>query len=108
MTDLSSETLREVGWQAKVSVTNCVKRHHTRMFAKSEPDDKLGVGLSYNAIEEFYLIRLYNVFPGTAVENAKQDLFLLSQSALQRTVRPCHYSVVKDENKLSEDNKPSD
>jgi len=41
-----------------------------------------------------------NVFPGTVVENAEKDIFLVSQSALQGTVRPCHYTVLLDENDL--------
>jgi len=56
------------------------------MFPKSEQGDKLG-----------------NVFPGTVLENSKKDFFLVSQSALQGTVRPCHYSVIMDENKLTDD-----
>lgn len=80
------ETFEEVGRQVKITVINCVKRHHTRMFPKSEQGDKLG-----------------NVFPGTVLENSKKDFFLVSQSALQGTVRPCHYSVIMDENKLTDD-----
>ncbi|MCJ1398779.1 hypothetical protein MMC11_001980 [Xylographa trunciseda] len=79
-------TFHELGQKVKVTIINCVKRHHTRLFPQSERGDKLG-----------------NVLPGTLVENGKKDFFLVSQSALQGTVRPCHYTVLLDENDLSSD-----
>lgn len=33
----------------------------------------------------------------------EKDVFLISQSALQGTVRPCHYTMHQDENNLSTD-----
>ncbi|MCJ1286708.1 hypothetical protein MMC26_006054 [Xylographa opegraphella] len=85
VTDLKA-TFRELGQKVKITIINCVKRHHTRLFPHSERGDKLG-----------------NVLPGTVVENGKKDFFLVSQSALQGTVRPCHYTVLLDENELSSD-----
>ncbi|MCJ1478569.1 hypothetical protein MMC13_007250 [Lambiella insularis] len=70
----------------KLTVVNCVKRHQTRMFPKSERGDKNG-----------------NVLPGSVIDSAKNDFFLVSQSALQGTVRPCHYKKLFDENNLSVD-----
>ena len=49
------------------------------------------------------LIVHQNVLPGTVVESADKEIFLVSQSALQGTVRPCHYTVLLDENNLSND-----
>ena len=76
------------GKKFKLTVVNCVKRHHTRLFPRSERGDKLG-----------------NVFPGTVVENSssRNDVFIVTQSALQGTCRPTHYTVLMDENNLSAD-----
>ncbi|MCJ1420408.1 hypothetical protein MMC32_006765 [Xylographa parallela] len=79
-------TFNDLGQKVKITIINCVKRHHTRLFPQSERGDKLG-----------------NVLPGTLVVNGKKDFFLVSQSALQGTVRPCHYTVLLDENDLSSD-----
>ncbi|KAL9116391.1 MAG: hypothetical protein Q9187_007083, partial [Circinaria calcarea] len=90
--DSEIKALREVCEESqqkiKITVVNCIKRHHTRFFpGQGERGDKLG-----------------NVLPGTIVEASReQDVFLVSQSALQGTVRPCHYTILLDENKLSPD-----
>lgn len=78
----------QLGVSPKISVCIAVKRHHTRVFPLSYPGDKLG-----------------NVLPGTIFEASAtpKDVFLVSHSALQGTVRPCHYTVVHDENLLSQD-----
>ena len=70
----------------KITVINVVKGHHTRFFPKSERGDKLG-----------------NVLPCTIVENSAKtnDVFVVTQAALQGTCRPCHYTVLHDENNLS-------
>lgn len=72
----------------KISVCITVKRHKTRAFPLSHPGDKLG-----------------NVLPGTIFEASAnpKDVFLISQSALQGTVKPCHYTMIHDENNLSQD-----
>jgi eukaryotic translation initiation factor 2C len=90
--DTEVASLKEIRNRLKLrftlTVINCVKRHHTRLFPVNYRGDKLG-----------------NVFPGTVVENGKTslDIFLVSQSALQGTVRPCHYTVLYDENSISMD-----
>ena len=42
---------------------------------------------------------------GTCLEASanSKDVFLVSQSALQGTVRPCRYTMIQDENNLSTD-----
>ena len=63
--------------------------HHTRVFPKTQGEgDKLG-----------------NVLPCTVVHNCKanNDIFSVSQAALQGTCRPTHYVSVYDENDLSMD-----
>ena len=82
------EVREECGKRFKITVVNCVKRHHTRLFPGSESGDKLG-----------------NVYPGTMVENSsiKNDGFIVTQSALQGTCRPTHYTVLEDENNFSAD-----
>lgn len=76
----------EVTGKAKVTVIVCVKRHHTRLFPLiANHGDRLG-----------------NVPPGTVVENGNgRDIFLVSHAGLQGTVRPTHYVVLYDENKIS-------
>ena len=87
----------------KITVINCVKNHHTRLFPKSDKGDKLGVSNGPVGFLPIMLMELQNVLPGTVVESANRDIFLVSQSALQGTVRPCHYTVLVDENDLSSD-----
>lgn len=72
----------------KLTVVSAVKGHHTRFFPKSDRGDKLG-----------------NVLPCTFVENSAKtnDVFAVTQAALQGTCRPCHYAVLYDENNLSPD-----
>ena len=74
----------------KLTVVNCVKRHHTRIFPRdrNEAADKLG-----------------NVRPCTVVESGAQgkDIFAVTQSALQGTCRPTRYQVLLDEQNLSAD-----
>lgn len=78
----------QLGVSPKISVCIAIKKHHTRVFPLSHSGDKLG-----------------NVLPGTIFEASadQKDVFLVSQSALQGTVRPCHYTVIHDENHLSQD-----
>ena len=82
------EARDECGKDFKITVVNCVKRHHTRLFPHSDRGDKLG-----------------NVLPGTIVENSSKnnDVFVVTQSALQGTCRPTHYTVLMDENHLTPD-----
>ena len=74
----------------KLTVVNCVKRHHTRIFPRdrNEAADRLG-----------------NVRPCTVVESGMKgkDIFTVTQSALQGTCRPTRYSVLLDEQNLSAD-----
>ena len=35
---------RNLKQKVKITIVNCVKRHHTRLFPQSERGDKLGVG----------------------------------------------------------------
>ena len=72
----------------KLTVINCTKRHHTRLFPCGPAADRLG-----------------NVWPCTVVENGSggKDIFAVTQSALQGTCRPTRYQVLVDENELSAD-----
>lgn len=73
----------------KLTSIPAVKRHHTRIFPTSSNEgDRLG-----------------NVRPGTVVANGmlKNDIYVVSQSALQGTCRPTHYFSVEDENSFSID-----
>lgn len=65
-------------------------RHHTRFFpTNSREGDRLG-----------------NVMPCTVVHNCqgRNDIYVVSQAALQGTCRPTHYVSIYDENELSIDN----
>lgn len=68
------------------------KRHHTRAFPVDRRDaDHKG-----------------NVKPGTVVDSGvldphRFDFFLYGHSSLQGTSKPCHYTVLYDENNLSAD-----
>ncbi|KAG6614635.1 Argonaute5 (AGO5) [Phytophthora cinnamomi] len=68
------------------------KRHHTRAFPVDRRDaDRKG-----------------NVKPGTVIDAGvvdphRFDFFLFGHSSLQGTSKPCHYTVLYDENKLSVD-----
>ena len=87
------ETVKSVVKQhnpsCKLTVVNCIKRHHTRLFPRGkERSDKLG-----------------NVLPCTVVENDSlgKDIFVVTQAALQGTCRPTRYQVLLDEHDLSAD-----
>ncbi|KAE9354824.1 Protein argonaute [Phytophthora rubi] len=68
------------------------KRHHTRAFPVDRRDaDRKG-----------------NVKPGTVIDTGvvdphRFDFFLYGHSSIQGTSKPCHYTVLYDENKLSAD-----
>lgn len=69
------------------------KRHHTRF--KPE-DSRRGAG------------KMQNIPPGTTVDTTvvhplNFDFFLCSHLGLQGTSRPCHYTVIKDDNKFTAD-----
>ena len=67
--DSMVEACQSTGHDINLTVVNCVKNHHTRLFPLSEKGDRLG-----------------NVPPGTVVEaSPDKDIFLVSQSALQGT-----------------------
>ena len=73
----------------KLTVVNCVKRHHTRLFPQrgQRTGDK------------------GNVLPYTVVENGSggKDIFVVTQAALQGTCRPTCYQVLLDDHGLSAD-----
>ncbi|SLM40808.1 Stem cell self-renewal protein Piwi [Lasallia pustulata] len=82
------EVCEELELSIRITVCTTIKRHHTRAFPVSEKGDKLG-----------------NCLPGTCFEASAnpKDFFLISQSALQGTCRPCHYTTIQDENNFSTD-----
>eukprot|EP00210_Caulerpa_lentillifera_P003566 g3401.t1 len=74
-----------------ITFINIQKRHHTRLFPKSQCNHFTG-----------------NVMPGTVVDSVITspfglDFFLCSQAGIQGTVRPAHYHVLVDENNLGAD-----
>lgn len=77
----------------KISIITVGKRHHTRFYPtkKEEADGRTG-----------------NPLPGTVVDRGVTgerlfDFYLLAHQGLQGTSKPCHYVVLKDENKLGAD-----
>ena len=77
----------------RISIITVGKRHHTRFYPtkKEDADGKTG-----------------NPLPGTVVDRGVTgerlfDFFLLAHQGLQGTSKPCHYVVLKDENKLGAD-----
>lgn len=43
VTNKRTDAFKEAKKSVKLTVINCVKRHHTRLFPQSERGDKLGV-----------------------------------------------------------------
>jgi len=80
------------GKKPTLTITICGKRHHARFYPmKNEEASKNG-----------------NTKPGTVVDKGVTDVFrfdyyLQAHNGLQGTVRPTHYSVIYDENKLQAD-----
>ncbi|GIX97135.1 protein argonaute-4 [Caerostris extrusa] len=69
------------------------KRHHTRFMPV---DDRQGCG------------KMRNIPPGTTVDKTvvhplNFDFFLCSHYGLQGTSRPCHYTVIEDDNDFTAD-----
>ncbi|KAF8788013.1 protein argonaute-4-like [Argiope bruennichi] len=69
------------------------KRHHVRFMPQ---DERMGAG------------KMRNVPPGTTVDNTvvhplNFDFFLCSHFGLQGTSRPCHYTVLEDDNDFTAD-----
>ncbi|KAI0028216.1 Piwi domain-containing protein, partial [Vararia minispora EC-137] len=79
-------------YSPKLSVIICGKRHHARFYATTEENaDKNG-----------------NTRPGTVLDKGvtsirDYDFYLQAHAGLQGTVRPTHYIVIYDENRLSAD-----
>lgn len=74
----------------KFTVLTCTKRHHVRFFPEGQAADRNG-----------------NPQPGTLVEQgatdpADFDFYLCAHSAIKGTARPVHYSVLRDDVKLSQ------
>ena len=82
----------QAGYEPKITVTICSKRHHFRFFpAEKSMADRNG-----------------NPFPGTIVERDithpdQYDFYLNSHNAIQGTSRPVHYHVIRDDNKMPVD-----
>ncbi|KAG3232254.1 hypothetical protein PI124_g22659 [Phytophthora idaei] len=78
------------GYKPLVTFIVANKRHHTRAFLDNPRDgDSKG-----------------NVKPGTVIDSVvvdphRFDFYLWGHSTLQGTSRPCHYTVLYDDNKLS-------
>ncbi|GFQ99361.1 protein argonaute-2 [Trichonephila clavata] len=69
------------------------KRHHVRFMPF---DDRQGAG------------KMRNIPPGTTIDNTvvhplNFDFFLCSHFGLQGTSRPCHYTVIEDDNDFTAD-----
>ncbi|KAF7986868.1 hypothetical protein HWV62_12604 [Athelia sp. TMB] len=79
-------------YRPKLSIIICGKRHHARFYPTTSTEaDKNG-----------------NTKPGTVVDKGVTEVFgfdwyLQAHAGLQGTVRPTHYTVIYDENKLGAD-----
>jgi len=83
---------RSTPYRPKLTIIICGKRHHARFF----PTD--GANADRNG----------NTRPGTVVDKGitevfRFDFYLQAHAGLQGTVRPTHYTVVYDENRLGAD-----
>lgn len=83
----------EKDYQPGITFIVVQKRHHTRFMPE---DDRRGVG------------RMRNIPPGTTVDTEvvnplNFDFFLCSHFGLQGTSRPCHYTVIEDDNEFTAD-----
>jgi eukaryotic translation initiation factor 2C len=83
---------RSTPYRPKLTIIICGKRHHARFF----PTDAANAD------------RNGNTRPGTVVDKGVTDVFsfdfyLQAHAGLQGTVRPTHYTVVYDENRLGAD-----
>ncbi|XP_015905738.2 protein argonaute-4 isoform X1 [Parasteatoda tepidariorum] len=83
----------QAGYEPGITFVVVQKRHHTRFMPQDARD---GVG------------RMKNIPPGTTVDNTvvhplNFDFFLCSHFGLQGTSRPCHYTVLADDNNFSAD-----
>jgi hypothetical protein len=83
---------RSTPYRPKLTIIICGKRHHARFYPTDAPNaDRNG-----------------NTRPGTVVDKGVTDVFgfdfyLQAHAGLQGTVRPTHYTVVYDENRLGAD-----
>lgn len=81
-----------MAYRPKLTIIICGKRHHARFYATTDTAaDRNG-----------------NTRPGTVVDKGVTEVFgfdfyLQAHAGLQGTVRPTHYTVVYDENKLGAD-----
>ncbi|GIY90905.1 protein argonaute-3 [Caerostris darwini] len=89
------EACRTLGQDYQPGITFIVvqKRHHVRFMPQ---DDRSGAG------------KMRNIPPGTIVDNTvvhplNFDFFLCSHFGLQGTSRPCHYTVIEDDNDFTAD-----
>jgi hypothetical protein len=79
-------------YQPKLTIIICGKRHHARFYPTDRPNaDRNG-----------------NTKPGTVLDKGITEVFgfdfyLQAHAGLQGTVRPTHYTVVYDENRLGAD-----
>ena len=79
-------------YRPKLSIMICGKRHHAR-FYPTQSNDAAPNG---------------NTLPGTVVDKGVTsvytfDFYLQAHAGLQGTVRPTHYTVIYDENRLDAD-----
>ena len=87
-----AQACEEIEPDYKPTITFVVvrKRHNTRVFTQDKRfQDRSG-----------------NVVPGTVIDSGiahptMHDFFLMSHAGIQGTSRPCHYSVLYDDNKFS-------
>ncbi|PRD30004.1 UNVERIFIED_CONTAM: Ago2 [Trichonephila clavipes] len=83
----------EKDYQPGITFIVVQKRHHTRFMPE---DNRRGVG------------KMRNIPPGTTVDTTvvhplNFDFFLCSHFGLQGTSRPCHYTVIEDDNDFTAD-----